>query len=158
MTTQKNRIRLNSDGQSLGIAKAAWDEALKTATPDPVVKIRHAQIGGNEQYRTHVAAIPEHVGCHVHMDGDEDYAVVAGKGTLHWGAVAKNPNGNGYIVNWETPIDVETGDSFVIPEGYAHQLARRGSDDLVIVFGCPDSHMANDADRFMLPSAPELTA
>ena len=145
-------IKVKSDGLALGIAEHAWREALAKAIPDPVVGIRHAPIKGDASYRFHVAAIPTQVGCHFHADGDEDYAVVAGSGTLHWGKPVKSDGG--YAVQWGKPIDVSTGDSFVIPEGYAHQLRKRGADDLVILFACPDSHLDDTKDRTMLPSAP----
>jgi mannose-6-phosphate isomerase-like protein (cupin superfamily) len=143
------KLRLRSGGESLGVETAAWQAALGSAVPDPVVNIRHAPIAGSAEYRTHVAAIPRQVGCHFHAEGDEDYAVVAGKGTLHWGKVSKDGR-----VAWEQPVEVSEGDSFVIPEGYAHQLRKRGDGDLVIVFGCPDSHLDDDKDRTVLPDAP----
>ena len=151
----KQKLRLQLNGGSLGVGKAAWEEALNAAVPDPVVHIRHAPIEGTPEYRTHVAAIPSQVGCHFHAHGDEGYAVVSGKGTLHWGKAVKDLKG--YHVEWETPVDVSKGDSFVIPEGYAHQLRKRGDGDLVIIFGCPDSHLNDTEDRTLLADAPVTT-
>jgi mannose-6-phosphate isomerase-like protein (cupin superfamily) len=125
-------IVINRDGKALGVAETAWREALEKAMPDPAVGIRHAAICGDEGRRFHVAAIPSQVGCHFHRAGREDYAVVAGSGTLHWGRPVKTEKG--YTVEWSKPVDVTTGDSFVIPEGCAHQLRKRGgADDLVIL-------------------------
>ncbi len=129
------------------VSQSDWEAALQLAEPDPVVHIRHAVISGDESYRIHVAAIPERVGCHYHAHGDEVYEVVAGAGTLYWGKVIAGTTN----VNWETPIDVVAGQSFIIPEGYAHQLAKRGDDDLVILFGCPDTHLNDMQDRTVLP-------
>ena len=154
MKTGREKLCLNSDGRNLDIPEASWKEALKTAILDPVVQIRHAPIeGGSEEYRTHVASISKQVGCHFHEVEDEGYAVVAGYGRLHWGEAVKNSEG-GWDVKWETPVDVSKGDSFVIPEGYAHQLQNIGDKDLIIVFGCPDTHIDDEQDRISLPDAP----
>ena len=115
----EQRLQLRKDGYSLGVSTERWEEALKTAVPDEVVKIRHAGIEGSASCRTHVAAIPDRVGCHFHAHGNEDYAVVSGQGELHWGKVTKIATE--YSVAWEEPMPVQQGDSFVIPEGYAHQ-------------------------------------
>lgn len=145
-------LRLKTDNNSLGISQESWLTALKEAKPDPIVQIRHGSLNGSADYRLHVAAIPKRVGCHFHKHGNEDYAVVQGNGRLYWGKVTKESN-----VEWEKPVDVRTGDSFIIPEGYAHQLAstNKGT-ELVIIFGCPDSHLDDDADRTILADAPEL--
>ena len=153
MKTGREKLCLKSDNRGLGISETSWKEALETAIPDPLVHISHAPIeGGNAENRNHVASIPEQVGCHVHLAGDEGYAVVAGKGRLHWGEVVKNSGG--WDVKWEEPVDVNKGDSFVIPEGYAHQLQRIGNKDLIIVFACPDTHL--EKDRTVLPNSPLL--
>lgn len=148
-----NKLNLRQNGDALGVLQSDWQNALARAEPDSVVGIRHAALNGEEDYRLHVAAIPERVGCHYHSHGDEDYAVVKGEGTLFWGKVL-----SGGIIDWENPVDVRVGDSFVIPEGYAHQLKNNNDgDDLVIVFGCPDDHLDDKADRTILSDAPGLT-
>jgi oxalate decarboxylase/phosphoglucose isomerase-like protein (cupin superfamily) len=116
------------------------------------VGIRHAKIQGCAAYSTHVAQIPSQVGCHYHSQGDEDYAVVQGQGILFFGKV----EGQQVMPEAWRSIAVTTGDSFVIPEGFAHQLRRTGDEDLIILFGCPDSHLDDTADRFMLPDAPAV--
>jgi mannose-6-phosphate isomerase-like protein (cupin superfamily) len=148
----KQKLHLKSEGGSLGIDQTVWQAALDKAVPDPVVHIRHAPVGGTSEYRIHVAAIPLQVGCHFHARGNEDYAVVSGEGTLYWGKAVQDSKV--YRVDWETPVDVGKDDSFVIPEGYAHQLRKRGVGDLVILFGCPDSHLNDDEDRTLLADAP----
>ncbi len=154
MKTGRDKLRLKSDGRNLDITEDSWKEALKTAILDPIVGISHVPIdGGSPEYRTHVASISKQVGCHFHQEGDEYYAVVAGAATLHWGKVVENSEG-GLDVTWEEPVDVSEGDSFVIPEGYAHQLQNRGGKDLIIVFGCPDTHLEDTQDRTLLPDAP----
>jgi len=154
MITGREKLQINSDNCGLGVPSASWQKALETAKLDTAVNIRHAAIEGNEQYRTHVAAITDQVGCHFHKLEDEDYAVVSGEGTLHWGEVFGNSK-EGLRVEWEKPVDVSTGDSFVIPKGYAHQLRKRGEDDaLIIIFGCPDTNIDDKVDRTLLPDAP----
>ncbi|MCK5086903.1 MAG: hypothetical protein KAQ90_05250 [Melioribacteraceae bacterium] len=145
-------LKLEKFGNNLSIAEAEWKKALAVAEPDPVVGIRHAVVSGDEHYRIHVAAIPNQVGCHFHKVGNEDYEIVEGNGILYWGIVTID-NGK-FTVNWEEPVNVNCGDSFVIPEGYAHQLCKLGDSDLTILFGCPDTHIDDSADRFILPDAP----
>ena len=147
---------VRADGSVFSLPREAWSEVVAHAPPDPIAGIRHAVLTGTAEDRVYVASIPSHVNCHVHRHGDETYAVVSGRGRLHWGRVDKEPVDGKYIVHWEAPEDVETGDSFTIPEGYAHQLERRGDEELVILFGCPDSHLANDQDRTMLDNSPKL--
>lgn len=142
-------LKLKSQGHLLGVSAAQWQASLASAEADPAVGIRHAQVAGDEQRRVHVAAVPQQVGCHFHAHGDEDYAVVQGMGTLHWGEARDDKQ-----VQWEKPVEVNTGDSFTIPEGFAHQLRRRGDTDLVILFACPDSHLDDSVDRTMLADAP----
>ena len=145
-------LKLEKFGNNLSIAEAEWKRALAFAEPDPVVGIRHAVVSGDEHYRIHVAAIPNQVGCHFHKVGNEDYEIVEGSGILYWGKVIIDKEG--LTVNWEEPVNVKCGDSFVIQEGYAHQLYKLGDSDLTILFGCPDTHIDDSADRFILPDAP----
>jgi len=145
-------LKLENSGNKLNVSEAEWKKALAVAEPDPIVGIRHAEVSGDKHYRIHVAAIPNKVGCHFHKIGDEDYSIVEGCGKLYWGKVIIN--NEIFNVNWEEPINVNCGDSFVIPESYAHQLCKLGDSDLTILFGCPDTHIDDNADRFILPDAP----
>ncbi|MCB0358369.1 MAG: cupin domain-containing protein, partial [Bdellovibrionales bacterium] len=106
------------------------------------------------QYRIHVASIERQVGCHVHRRGDEDYAIVSGAGVLHFAAVDGNSLAPTVPAAAWNQLEVCAGDSFVIPEGVAHQLRRTGDAPLTILFGCPDSHLDDSIDRTMLPDAP----
>ncbi len=147
-------LRLNDRTLRLNIPDSDWQAALANAKPDPAVGIRHAALSGDVACRIHVAAIPHHVGCHFHKIGDETYEVVQGQGTLHVGKVTSNCND--YRVAWQAPLNVDLGDCFVIPEGYAHQLQKRGSEDLAILFACPDAHLDDEGDRYLLPDCPDL--
>jgi mannose-6-phosphate isomerase-like protein (cupin superfamily) len=150
MIFAEEKLQLRRDGHSLGIAKERWVQALCDATPDDIVRIRHAEIEGDPSRRIHVAAIPDSVGCHFHAYGDEDYSIVSGRGELYWGAATRNAAG--YSVAWEEPMPIKEGDSFIIPEGYVHQLKNVGKNELIILFACPDSHLDDKLDRFMIPS------
>ncbi|MDD3148203.1 MAG: cupin domain-containing protein, partial [Candidatus Riflebacteria bacterium] len=108
--------------------------------------IRHVAISGNAQSRTHVAEIPKKVTCHYHTHGEEIYEVVEGTGLLKFGLVQKGSNS--LTVAWQKPIKVTAGDTFTIPEWYAHQLIKSGSEPLTIIFACPDTHLATD--RFII--------
>ncbi|MGB3300538.1 MAG: hypothetical protein WBA76_19925, partial [Phormidesmis sp.] len=124
----------------------------------PAVGIRHAALSGDEGWRIHVAAIPKQVGCHYHQQGDETYEVVQGEGTLHFGKVVAQGVNSADLqtVEWASPLKVAAGDCFVIPEGYAHQLKRRGAEDLTILFACPDAHIDDAGDRHHLADSPNL--
>lgn len=155
MTNFREKLKFQADNSSLGVKTAEWQVVLDTVVPDAVAGIRHAAVKGNAEHRLHVAAIPEKVNCHVHFHGEEGYGVVAGTGRLHWGQVTISAD-NTPSIKWEKPVDVKAGESFIIPEGYAHQLQKTGNSDLVIVFGCPDTHLDNTQDRLMLADAPTL--
>lgn len=132
------------------IIKDQYQQALNNAEVDEVVGISHAEISGDSEYRTHVASIRERVGCHFHKIGDEDYKIISGKGKFHFGKVDSENN-----VNWQNPIEVSENQSFTIPEGFAHQLENIGESDLIITFGCPDSHLSTD--RTMVGDSPYLS-
>ncbi|NJL86402.1 MAG: hypothetical protein HC886_11155 [Leptolyngbyaceae cyanobacterium SM1_1_3] len=149
------KLRLNEVAIRLNVSRSEWEPALEQAEPDVTVGIRHAVLSGNEDWRIHVAAIPQKVGCHYHQYGDETYEVVQGKGTLHFGKVVLS--GNLPEVAWEIPLGVASGDCFVVPEGYAHQLQRRGTENLTILFACPDSHIDDKGDRHHLLDSPHLS-
>ena len=154
MTTALDKLRFNTSSDRLNVTQSEWTASLNSAKVDSSVGIKHAALNGDETWRIHVAAIPQQVGCHFHRVGDETYEVVQGSGILHFGEVAEESDR--YRVMWETPISVSAGDCFVVPEGYAHQLQRQGSEDLTILFACPDSHLDDEGDRTLLPDSPDL--
>ncbi len=127
--------------------KSNWKQAVEQAVPDPNVGIRIARLCGDEQFGLYVASVPDRVGCHVHFHGSETYEILEGVGELHLGFVSGRDHGP---IEWRKPEPVEAGDAFMIAEGFAHQLRNKGSGDLVIIFGCPPSHLDNDLDRLMI--------
>ncbi len=147
MASGRDLLQFNDATSRMDIPAERWQTALEGAKEDPAVKIKIARVDGNSDWINHVASIGNKIGCHFHSEGDELYQVVLGAGTLYWGRV-EEVDGE-FIVHKEDPVHVETGDSFNIPEGYAHQLAKTGTEPLVITFGCPESHVSTD--RTMLP-------
>lgn len=128
--------------KSFAVAEDIWRESLENALPDPVAQIRHAVVGGEAAWRVHVAEIQCKVACHAHFAGEEQYEIVSGAGKLHYGPVITSAGA--FQINWQKPLAVKAGDTFLIPEGYAHQLVREGNVPLIILFACPDSHLGND--------------
>ncbi len=128
-------------------SKSNWKRALEQAVRDPKVGIRIARLCGDEHFGLYVASVPDRVGCHVHFHGGETYEILAGTGELHLGFVRQENPGP---IEWRKPEPVEAGDAFMIGAGFAHQLRNKGTDDLVIIFGCPPSHLDNQLDRRMI--------
>lgn len=149
-----SELKFNAPYLNLGIEHPAWSSALSRAEADSSVGIRHAVLEGNPEFRIHVAAIPKKVTGHFHRNGKEIYQVVNGSGTLHYGPVHFDQDTP--VVEWQAPLPVKSGDRFVIPEGFAHQLCRTGEDELIILFACPDSHLDDSEDRTRLPDAPNI--
>ena len=137
--------------------EAVWRAALEKVELDPKANIKHAVLdGGTPSSRHHVALIPNYVGSHYHRVGDETYEIKQGNGRLHYGLVTENADGSVASIDWQTR-DVITGDSFVIPPGYAHQLENLGrTPPLVIIFSCPDSHLNDSQDRHFVEKSPFL--
>ena len=145
-------LKLRRGDIPLGTPEVVWSPILSSASSDSVVGIRHAEISGDSSRRVHVAAIPERVGCHFHRKGREDYSVVRGQGVMHFGMVDESA-GQPVVNQWHA-LPVSVGDTFTIPEGYAHQLVKTGNEDLVILFACPDSHLNDSEDRTMMADSP----
>lgn len=131
--------------------KTNWRRAVAQAAPDPKVGIRIAKLCGDDQFGLYVASVPDRVGCHVHFHGNETYEILEGKGELHLGFVSGRNHGP---IEWRKPEPVEAGDFFMIGEGFAHQLRNKGQGDLVVIFGCPPSHLDNHLDRLMIDAPP----
>ena len=131
--------------------KSNWRRVVAQAAPDPKVGIRIAKLCGDDQFGLYVASVPDRVGCHVHFHGNETYEILEGKGELHLGFVSGRNHGP---IEWRKPESVEAGDFFMIGEGFAHQLRNKGQGDLVVIFGCPPSHLDNHLDRLMVEPPP----
>lgn len=119
---------------------------MTDATFDPAVGIGHSVLSGTADFRLHVAVLKpdKRVAAHVHSEGGELYIIQTGSGLLYTGFV-----GAIQTVNWEAPISVKEGDTFMIAPGEVHQLHNTGAADLALVFGCPDTHLVGD--RLIVP-------
>jgi mannose-6-phosphate isomerase-like protein (cupin superfamily) len=151
-TTQ---LEIRTDQSSLGVCEKDWRDALEDASTDPKVTISIAYIRGDENLSFYVASIPKSVKCHFHKHGGEDYSIVSGEGVMLYGKVEYASKGEPGVNHWQE-VKVVTGESFTIPEGYAHQLCALGKTPLVIVFSCPHSHLNDDQDRTVLDDSPLL--
>ncbi|KAF1082259.1 MAG: hypothetical protein GQF41_1899 [Candidatus Rifleibacterium amylolyticum] len=136
------KIKLLSAAHGFGIAQNVWREALEKAKPDLVAKIRHAELGGDSSWRLHVAEISDRVACHVHFEGHEIYEIVRGSGVM-LSAPVEGSGASCRAVRCDS-LPVKAGDVFSVPEGFAHQLVRSGSEPLIIIFACSDNHLGED--------------
>lgn len=141
------KIKLLSAAHGFGIAPNVWRAALELAKPDPVAKIRHAELGGDASWRLHVAEISDKVACHVHFEGHEIYEIITGRGVMLSSPVEKA--GDTFRCVRCDSMPVTSCDVFSVPEGFAHQLVRDGDDPLIFLFACSDNHLGND--RMVLP-------
>lgn len=112
---------------------------LVNAGIDPVARIGMAGVlrasvdGVQIEFST--AKIIDRVAPHVHRNSDESYLVIGGAGNMYLGAAdPKNPT------DWQDPVPVREGDSFLIPANFAHCLQRTSKDELLIAFfGSPNN-------------------
>ncbi len=141
---QPDRIKLQPSGSGFNLPESEWQAALNKAQADQIAGIRHAELSGDPTWRLHVAEISSKVNCHVHLHGHEKYEIVSGTGVLFSGPVEKTDDEDGFVVLSADLLSVKAGDSFVVPESFAHQLTKTGSQPLIIIFACPDTHLAND--------------
>jgi mannose-6-phosphate isomerase-like protein (cupin superfamily) len=118
-----------------------WEKALNHAKADSAVGIRIAPLTEDIYFGMYVTEIlpSKKVGAHYHQEGIEVYSILSGYGILHT-ALPDHQN---------DPIDirskpVKAGDFFNIHPGVIHQLANTGNEPLILVFGCPASHLSSD--------------
>jgi mannose-6-phosphate isomerase-like protein (cupin superfamily) len=120
-------------------------EALRRAQLDSKVGIAIARLAGNDDFALYAAELApgKAVTAHYHNKGLEIYQIVEGKGIMHTGlAIDRNQ------VQWNKALAVKAGDCFNVPEREVHQLQNTGDKRLLVVFGCPNSHL--NQDRFIV--------
>lgn len=112
--------------------------ALSEAVPDPAVGISLAHLVGDELFSYYVTQVPPQskLTAHYHQEDDELYQVIEGKGLI-WLADVKN---NKICEHHE----IQAGDTFVVPALTVHQLVNPGTGPLIMMFGCPQSHITSD--------------
>ncbi|MBS98329.1 MAG: hypothetical protein CMI01_06595 [Oceanospirillaceae bacterium] len=114
---------------------------LSEAVPDQAVGISLAHLSGDDAFSLYATEIPpgKRLTAHFHQQGDELYQVIKGKGLL-WTVDAKASP----APEQQGPATVVEGDTFIIPPLTVHQLMNPGPEPLVMVFGCPTSHVTTD--------------
>lgn len=114
-----------------------WEKLISSANLDPEVGIAIAKLTGDVEFAMYVTRISpgKKVGAHAHSHGHEIYQILEGTGTI-----SMSPE-NGAV---KTDRFVSKGDFFTIPPGTFHQLKNTGTQDLILVFGCPETHLSTD--------------
>ena len=125
------------------VAITNLDQALESALLDSSVGIAHAALAGDANFRLHITKLlpGAKVKAHRHLQGEELYIISSGSGTLYTGMVGEE----GTEV-WNEPVSVQSGDTFSISPRMLHQLHNNGITPLVLIFGCPDSHLSSDRE------------
>lgn len=115
--------------------------ALSEAVPDPAVGISLAHVAGDETFSFYVTKLPPQcqLTAHFHQKGEELYNVVQGTGLI-WLACAENDGS----YREKTHQKMAAGDTFMVPELTVHQLVNPGPDSIIMLFGCPQSHITSD--------------
>ncbi len=123
------------------IAIINWEQVLKEGDIDPEVNIRITPLTKNPSFAMYVTEIApaSKVGAHYHQEGIEVYEILRGKGRLYT-ALPDISNIPTSIVSQQ----VTAGDFFEIPPGCIHQLANIGDEPLILIFGCPATHLSSD--------------
>lgn len=124
-------------------------QVIRSSRLDKAVGIRIDHITGDDAFSFYGAEIGpnQKVGAHFHESGIEIYQIVEGQGTMHIGKPAGNLE-----VDWQESFPVRKGDCFTIDEGMAHQLDNDSDQPMILVVGCPKSHLA--ANRVVVKGYP----
>jgi quercetin dioxygenase-like cupin family protein len=119
-----------------------WKKALESAVLDNTVGIRIAPLTDNNSFGMYVTEIlpGKKIGAHYHQDGGEIYEIIRGKDTLHTATVQAIPPQKMNQIS----TTVAAGDFFSIEPGVAHQLVNTGDESLILIFGCPATHLSSD--------------
>lgn len=119
-----------------------WKEEIINAPLDPKVNIQIAPLAGDETTSLYATVLKpgSKVTAHVHQEGVEVYHILKGTGEIYTGQVEENQR-----VQWNPPQVVKEGDVFSIEPCVVHQLKNTSStDDLVLIFVCPQAHLKED--------------
>lgn len=120
---------------------ANFMQAIATAKLDASVGIAHAPLAGDADFRLHVTKLMpgSKVKAHSHGSGGELYFIYSGSGHVYTGRSLDSG-----AEDWFEPVAVQAGDTFAVVPSMLHQLHNTGDTELVLIFGCPDSHLASD--------------
>ena len=118
-----------------------WHHELSSAVADPVVGIKIAPLTGDDTFRLYITQLPPHskITPHYHKKDIETYQIVSGNGLMHTGSVDDQEK-----VTWHEPTLVQEGDVFTILPGMVHQLENNSDQPLILIFGCPITHLSSD--------------
>ena len=118
-----------------------WLTELERSGYDTAVGIKIAKLAGDAEFSTYLTVIDpgKAVSAHYHKDGDEHYHIIRGQGEMTL---------TDMVSRLTTTTSVGAQSSFVVPENTLHQLKNAGTEPLVLMFSCPQSHL--DQDRFLL--------
>ena len=114
---------------------------ISSAIVDYAVGIKIVTLAGDDAFSFYAAEIGPHkkVGAHYHAEGAEIYQIVEGSGIIH---IGKNINKD--KITWIKSAKVKKGDCFTIQAGEAHQLINDREKRLILLFGCPKTHVTTD--------------
>jgi mannose-6-phosphate isomerase-like protein (cupin superfamily) len=120
-------------------------EALESAIPDSAVGIKIAKLTGDDTFSLYVTQLPPHskISPHYHTKDIETYQIVTGNGIMHTAKIAADTT-----IAWQKPTRVKEGDVFTILPGMIHQLENDTDQPLILIFGCPITHLTTD--RFLV--------
>lgn len=118
-------------------------EEITKAQFDAKANIKIASMAGDESMTMYATVLKPatKINAHVHQQGMELYHILKGSGEIYTGKL----NQNSEEVQWEPPKKVSEGAMFAIHPGTVHQLRNTSqTEDLVLVFVCPQSHLKED--------------
>lgn len=114
-----------------------WATELARSRYDAAAGIKIAKLVGDSKFSTYLAAIDPgmSVNAHYHREGEEHYHILNGHGEITLTDVS----------NSETErVSVTKNCSFTVPPNQVHRLKNTGDEPLVLMFSCPESHLAED--------------
>jgi len=114
-----------------------WKSALQCCAYDASVGIKIARLAGDRQFASYLTVIDagHAVKAHYHTQGDEHYHILEGEGEV----MLKDVH-----TLQEKILFVRQQQSFVVTANTWHQLKNTGSEPLVLMFSCPESHLGTD--------------
>ncbi|MCB0330284.1 MAG: hypothetical protein KDD70_11480 [Bdellovibrionales bacterium] len=100
----------------------------------------------------YMVVVPSEMRAHLHLKGDEDYAVYKGQGRLRFGPTFEDPSAsNGsHKVQEVFFLALNPGDHYTVRAGYAHEVVSDGKLPLVLLVRCSPEQLAAYGDRVML--------
>jgi len=108
---------------------------------DSDVGISLSHLAGTEEFSLYCTEIGpmKILKAHYHEKGVEFYQIISGIGKIHIGETTSNTS-----TLWRQHVEVKQGDVFMIQPKQTHTLENMSQEKLVVVFGCPKSHITDD--------------